>query len=248
MFKKLFLWILLIVVFGIVTIYVARNTLVERAVEEGSTYALGVETDLGSASLDMKAGSVELDNLAVSNPDGFEGGHFLTMKSGILAIETGSVFDDEIVVDSLILEGINLSFEQIDGKGNYAAILNHLKQLDFGSSESDQNIKIKLASIRDIEVGAVLNLLGQKKFEKSFAVENITLRNIGGDNGASLEKITAEIMQTIISKAASAGQNQFPDLFKANVSRMAEDKLEEVKTEAADKLKDAAGSLLGGDK
>jgi len=187
--------------------------------------------------------------IAVSNPEGFEGGHFLTMKSGILAIETGSVFDDEIVVDSLILEGINLSFEQIDGKGNYAVILNHLKQLDFGSSEdSDRKIQIKLASIRDIEVGAVLNLLGQKKFEKTFVVDNITLKNIGGNNGASLEKVTAEVMQAIISKAATVGQNNFPDLFKANVSQMAEDKLEEVKSEAKDKLKDAAGSLLGGDK
>ena len=249
MLKKILTATLALVVIGLIVIYVVRNTLVEHAVEEGSTYALGVETDLGSADLDLTGGNVELNDLVVFNPEGFETEKFLTMKSGMLDIETGSVFDDEIIVDSLILEGIRLSFEQVNDKGNYAILLNHLKQLDYGSSsESDQKIRIKMASIRDIEVKAVLNLMDQKKFEKSFAVENITLRNIAGESGASIEQISAKIMQAIISRASIAGRNQYPDLFKENIGRMAEDKVKEIESEVTDKLKNAAGALLGRDK
>ena len=83
MFKKILLWGVVLVVVALVAVYFVRNMLVEKAVEAGSAYALGVETDLGSAGLEIGGGSLELNNLDVSNPEGFTADNFLSLRHGM---------------------------------------------------------------------------------------------------------------------------------------------------------------------
>jgi len=130
MIKKLLMLVVLLVVVGLATVYFYRNALVEAAVEESGDYVLGVSTDLGSAGLDIRGGSVTLDNYSISNPDGFEGENFLSLEHGLLDVNSGSILDDEVVIDSLVLEGFRLNLEQIDKKGNYLTILDNLKKFE----------------------------------------------------------------------------------------------------------------------
>ena len=111
MVKKIMLGVFVVVVLGIAAAYIVRNILVERAVEVGSEYALGVKTDLGSASLELTGASLELNDLEIYNPEGFEGKNFMSLRRGVLDVDAGSVLDDEVVVDSFIIEGVRLHFE-----------------------------------------------------------------------------------------------------------------------------------------
>ena len=127
MLKKMVLSVVILAIVALVMVYLIRNMLVEKAVEAGSAYALGVETDLSSASLEISGGSLELNNLEISNPEGFTADNFLSLRKGIFDVDAGSVLDDEVVVDSFIIEGITLNLEQIDNKGNYQVLLDHIK-------------------------------------------------------------------------------------------------------------------------
>jgi hypothetical protein len=244
-FKKIVLVVILVIILAITVAYFVRNMLVEKAVEAGSTYALGVETDLGSAGLEIGGGSIELNNLNVSNPDGFQADHFLSLRHGMFSVDAGSILDDEVVVDSFIIEGITLNLEQIDRKGNYLVLMDNIKKLDLSSSEETQKFRIGLIALRDVNVTGSLNLLG-KKYEKSFKLDNFSLRNVGSDNGATISQVTATVVKALVTKALAAGNGVLPEGFGKNLSELKDQGIEKVKTEATDKLKDLGKSLTGG--
>jgi len=239
MFKKIALSVVILVIVVLVVAYFVRNMLVEKAVEAGSAYALGVETNLGSASLEISGGSVELNNLAVSNPEGFTTKEFLSLRRGMFAVDAGSVLDKEVKVDSFIIEGVTLNLEQIDRRGNYQVLLDNIKQLEIKSSGESQKFRIGLIALRDINVSGSLSLLG-KKAEKSFKLDNFSLRDVGSDNGAKISEVTATVVKTLITKALAAGGGLLPEGFGKNLSELKDQGVENVKTEAADKLQDLA--------
>ena len=105
MIKKIVFAVIILLIVGLAVAYFARNMLAEKAVEAGSEYALGVKTDLGSASLAISGGSLELNDFAVENPEGFTAKHFLELHRGSIAVDAGSVFDKQVRIDSLIIDG-----------------------------------------------------------------------------------------------------------------------------------------------
>jgi hypothetical protein len=247
MIKKILLWGLVLVVVGLGAAYFARNWLVEKGVEKGCTYALGVESDLGSARLELGGGSLDLNNLVIANPEGFSAENFMTLRRGVLDVDAGSVLDDEVVVDSLVIEGVRLNLEQIDNKGNYRVLIDHAKQIEMSSSEEEQKFRIGLVALRDIQVSGSLSALG-KTLEKSFTVDDFTLRNIGSDNGATIGQVTSKIVQAVVAKALTTGKGVLPDGFGQNLSDLKNEAVEKLQTEAEDKLKDLGKSLTGGEK
>ncbi len=233
------------IIIGIGGLYFYRNILVESAVEEGSSYALGVETDLGSAGLELSGGSLELDNFEVSNPEGFTADNFLVINNMILDVNEGSLLDDEVIIDSFVIDGLELNFEQIDAKGNYQQILNNIKKLNMSSSESsEQKFQIKKVSIRNISVNALYDILGNSG-EKKFEVKDITLKNIGGDNGATIGEITAKIVNAVTSKAIAANNNFPTEEYLKELGDKAGEVLKDVTDDAAEKLEELGKSIFG---
>ncbi len=235
--------LVIFIIVGLGSAYFYRNMIVESAVEEATTYALGVESDLGSASLEIGAGSVEFNNYSISNPEGYESDNFFEMNLGKLVLDAGSVFDEEIIVDTLLLDGIRLRIEQIDARNNIKEILDNIGKVDFGeSSESEQKMKIEHVAISDIGVDAKANIMG-KQLDKSFVVDNFTMSNIGGDKGATIAEVTSKVLKEILSRASTAGTAQFGiDVNVDNLKEEAKDKLESEAKEQLDKL---GGALKG---
>ncbi|MCK5126248.1 MAG: hypothetical protein KAR42_08320 [candidate division Zixibacteria bacterium] len=242
MIKKILGVVFILVIIGIGAAYIYRNMIVETTVEEATTYALGVDADLGSAGLDIGAGSLELNDYTIENPEGFEADNFFEMNLAKLVLDAGSVFDDEIVVDTLVLEGIRLSMEQIDTKNNIKAILDNIKKVDFGeSSDSDQKMKIKYAAIRDIGIDATATFMGKKQLDKSFVVDNFTMNDIGGDSGATIAEVTSKVLKEILTRASAAGTSQLG----IDVDKLKEEAKDKVESEVKSQLKGLGDKLKG---
>jgi uncharacterized protein involved in outer membrane biogenesis len=138
MIKKIALAAVIVLIVALVAVFLYRNILVKKAVEAGSTYALGVETDLASANLALPGGSLELDSLVIANPEGFASDCFLSLRRGMIDLEAKSILGKTVVIDSLVIEGVMLNLEQIDQKGNFLVLLDHIKRLDLSSSGEDR--------------------------------------------------------------------------------------------------------------
>jgi hypothetical protein len=249
MFKKIIFGLVILVVVVLAAAYFYRNMIVERAIEEGGNYALGVPTSLGSASLSIGAGSLDLDDYEVSNPKGFDDGDIFVVRHGYLDVDAGSIFDDQVVIDSLVLEGVKVNIEQDNDKGNYAVIMNNVKQKDFGqASESERKYRIGLIALRNVEVNAAINLLGKNQYQQSFSVDNFTIRDIGTDGGASVGRITAVVLREVLSRAVSEGRGRLPGQYSQKLKDISQGKLDEIKKDVVEEAKDLGKSLLGGDK
>jgi uncharacterized protein involved in outer membrane biogenesis len=230
--------VILLVVIGLGSVYFYRNALVETAVEESGDYVLGVSTNLESASLDIGGGSVALDDYSISNPEGFEGEHFLRLEHGLLAVNSGSILDDEVVIDSIVLEGFQLSLEQIDQKGNYLAILDNLRQFDVSSSsESERRLRINKVMLRDIGVEVSLTLMGQKQALKSFTVENIILENVGGTDGTSVGGLIKTVVTEILTKTTAGSKGLMGVDIDAQIDKLKDEGTTKLEEAAKDKLK-----------
>jgi len=233
--KKIFAVLIFLVAVAFLVFYLGRNLIVERAVEAGGEYALGVETSLASAEVGLTHGRCELNKYKIDNPEGFEQDNFLTINKFIFDIETGSIFDDAVVIDSFIVDGLVLNLEQNDAKGNYKQILDHIKKLDMNeSSEEESKVIIKKASFSELTLNTALTIMGKKQQEGSYTVEGFELNNIGGDEGMTTSQLTAFLVKTLINKALSSGK------LPANLSG----KVEELKNEGQEKLKEGLNKLF----
>jgi hypothetical protein len=239
MFKKILIVILLIFVIAVAGIYIGRSYIVKSAIETGSEYGLGVKTTLGSANLDLGGRSIVLNDYEVSNPEGYNGEFIMNIKHGMIDLGEGSIFADETRIDSLIFNGVNLSFEVKDQKGNFSVIQEKIKKIGMeSSSENEHKFFIKKLAVRNIKVDAALDFLKQKK-SMTFTVDNIIMENIGGDVGVTLSEIAAKLMKTLINRAKSSGSNSIPEMFNLD-----SEKLDELKSDVKDRVKDFGGSLL----
>ncbi len=245
MLKKIILWSVIIIVIGLIVAYFTRNYLVARAIESASSHALGVETELGSASLGIGAGKLELSDFEARNPEGFDSTNIVRMQSVVLDVDEGSIFDDQFVVDSLVLDGIYVDLEQKNQRGNWNIVMDNIKKYTAGETSSEgQRIRIKKVDIRNIAVNAMLELVG-KKYQESFSVDNITLTNVGGESGSTIGQITAQVFRAILTRSVTSGKGHLPGDFGDVLSGAKEEAKSKIESEVKNKLEELGGSITG---
>jgi len=128
--KKVVLFIGAFLVIGLVGVYLSLGSLVRTAVQKGGTYALGVETTLGSADVNPFGGRLGLNELTVRNPPGFEGESFLRMQAARVVVPPTSLTSERVGVTRLILEGFTVDLESKGpGNSNYGVLLENLEKL-----------------------------------------------------------------------------------------------------------------------
>jgi len=237
MLKKILLLILLVIVIGLTAAYFYRNMLVEAAVEKSGTYVLKVDTNLGSASLDLGGGSLSLSDYTIDNPAGFEGDHFLKLDHAMVAVNSGSLLDDEVVIDSIVLEGFRLSLEQIDRKGNYLTLLDNLKKFNVSSdSESSKKLKVKKVALRDIGADLSLSLMGKVSEKKSFVLDDFTLKDVGGADGTTTSGLIKTVIGELLTRVGKSGPLKGLDL-DSQVDKLKDEGTKKIEETAKDKLK-----------
>ncbi len=248
MLRKIIVWGIVVVVVLLAGAYFTRNYIVEQAVEEGSTRSLGLSTDLGSAGLSLGAGSLDLNAYRISNPDGFEADHIFAIEHSMVGLQEGSVFDDVIIVDSLIIEGVRVNIEQKDTRGNYSTLMDNIRSMAAGPSESGQTqLRIQRVALRDIQVSLAIMALGETRYEKNLTLDNFTIDGVGTDGGATIGQVATRVVREVMQRAISEGQSQYPDIFSGKVEEAIDKAKETIESEVSDKLKDIGKSITGGE-
>ena len=84
--------------------------------------------------------------------------------------------------------------------------------------------------------------------DKTYSLEEISMKNLGGDDGATIGEITAKLMQTIIKKAAADGRGILPDDFSKNLSGVTDGGLKKIGSDISEGVEKLGKSLFGGKK
>lgn len=196
--------VLAIPILIVLLVFLRLDQFVEKGVEIGGRNALGVNTELGGASVSLFKGSVELRELDVANPEGFSSPSFV--KAGLIRFDMSpaELRKKELYVEEITLQGPEFTYEMKDGRSNFGVFMERLKgeetpegQPKPPSEGEPIKLKVDLVRIADAKVHV---LVAGRSVEASVPV--IEIRNIADENGNAIP--ADQIVRVILEKVAGS--------------------------------------------
>ena len=133
---RIILAVLVLIVIAVVVVYFSIDGIIKSQVQARATEALGVPTYLQNASLDIFGGSLTLNGLVVANPPGYQGKYLLTMGSGTVTVDTGSLLKSTVQIPEIYLNNIHITLDQSGLTSNLTDVLANAHKYSMASSST----------------------------------------------------------------------------------------------------------------
>mgnify|MGYP003577027314 CR=1 FL=1 len=133
----LVLVLVVLVAVGAVVVFRSVDTIAERVIERGGTYALGAETTVASADVGIMDGTFAMTGLNVANPEGgYTSPYFMNLPSAGVAVSLRSLLEDTVELPELTIGAVDMYIDGTGGTPNYKRILENIKKLESSSDKS----------------------------------------------------------------------------------------------------------------
>ena len=212
-FLRILIVIVVLIVLAIVVFLVAGDQLIKAGVEKGASSALKVPVELGSIHLSVLGGKVELQNLAVHNPTGYEIPTLLKLGDGKVKVTIGSLMSDKVNIDYITLDNVEVSIEQKGLSTNLNDILKALPKS--GEQPSAQQtpgkkLVIKTLDINNVNVTVKLLPIPGKMDKVTLKLAPIRMTDLGTDNKMDMATLSSKILVAIAEGIAKQGTGLLP--------------------------------------
>jgi hypothetical protein len=206
--------IVVLLVIIILAVALFGGNMIKAGVEIGASTALDVPVTLDEASLSLFAGKLELEDLQINNPPGFEHEKLLTMGRVHVNVALTSLASDTVVIQDMIFDEVTLVIEQKGLKTNLQTILDSLPEADpeeepaeHGKDEEKpaKNLKIANLEIKNVHVKANLLPIPGKVDTVTFNLSPIVMTDLGSDDKMTIAKLTSKILIAIAKGVATDG-------------------------------------------
>lgn len=200
---KIVIVLLVLVAAGVVGVALFANQAVKAAVESAGSKELHVPVLVGKANASLLAGSVDLRSITVKNPEGYSGPALLTLTDVGIEAETGSLLSDQIVIDSMTLDGMEVFVEQNGLKNNLYEVIEPLRH---PHEPTGKTLVIDNLTISEILVHVNLPALpGQQAQSIDFKIAPITMTGLGRnermDTAILISKVLLAVAQGVANQA-----------------------------------------------
>lgn len=205
--KKIAIILAALVLLAFLSVGLFIDSIVASAIEGAATSALGVETEVGSTDVGLLSGGLALSNLRIANPPGYETPHLLTLGHVDARISVGSLWDDTIVTERILLEDLSVNAETRGGKLNFEVVRENVRRT--GSAKPSGEGAGKTVKRFVIDELLIRNTTAQVKtpiLNLSTEIPEIRLTDIGKEGGRGVSH--SELAQLIlkeVEKAATKG-------------------------------------------
>lgn len=189
----------------------------QAVVEHGGTYAMGVETTVGSMDVALTKGTVEMGELIIANPAGFDTAQFFVLDTASAQMDINSLNSDAIIIPTVRLSGLNVTLDKGNDPSNYNQILENLSRFEAGegapadASKEGKNVIIKSLILEDINI-SLANMPGVELLAGDVAINipQIELQNIGEQESMNAGDIFGLVIKTVMAAAVEAGGGIIP--------------------------------------
>jgi hypothetical protein len=210
-----FALLVILIVIGVVVLFSAIDSIAEKGIERGGTYALGVATEVDGADVGLFSGTFSMGELTVANPEGYPSERFMTLPSLDVQLDTSTATSDTIVVPSLELGTIGVTLDGTGGTPNYSVILDNLKKFEGdggGDTPADPSSEGPKFVVNSLVIGGaavkVTNFTGIQQLtgDVDIDVPRIELKDVGSAEPLTTSELISLIVKTVMSTTvANAG-------------------------------------------
>ncbi|MCK5225363.1 MAG: AsmA family protein [Planctomycetes bacterium] len=202
--------ILILLIGTIIMINLFSGQAVKLAIETAATKTLNVKVTLDDADLSILSGKLTLEDLQISNPAGYQHDKLLKLENGQISVNIGSLLDDEVIVKSIKLDGVDIVLEQRGVSGNNLQDI--IKQIPAGEKTKSESKKLHINNleITNIKVDVKLLPLPGKVDTLTLKLDDIKMQNLGSDNKLDMAKLSSKILLAITGGIAEKGAGKLP--------------------------------------
>lgn len=231
--RRLLVLAVVLVALVVGALFLFLEPAVVAVVEKGGTHALGVETRLADAKIGFLSGEFGLSGLSVDNPPGFEADHFLDMSVTDVQVAMGSLMTDRVEIPRVLVSGVSLVLERNANGTNYDVLLENLERLSGpkqdgeppaegegdgeppAEEEGAPGKKLVIGELVLREIGAEVSLfaVGGERTTIPIHLPEITIRNLGGEEGATVDVVYSQLIEELLEAVVAAGGDRLPAEF-----------------------------------
>ena len=137
-FLKVVLWIVVIlaVLLGVTMLFLDRVIL--HGFNTAAPAVLGVDASLGEAQVKLLRGYASLKNLHIGNPEGFKTDGIFDLGEVMVDVDMKSLPTDTIVIDRILVQGAEVTYEQGLLGNNIGALLDQLAKEEEEEKEEEK--------------------------------------------------------------------------------------------------------------
>ncbi len=246
---RIVLGFVLVIVLAIAAVLLGIDSIAKSAVQKGASYALGVETTLGSIDVRLLDGQIIMDDLNIANPEGFTSPRLVHTGHLDVQVDLASVLSETVEVRKFELDGLEMHIEQKLGGSNVSKIMDNIKRLskDEGKGEDtdkaepvsqgpSKQVKVKRILIKNVVAHFHLPVGPALKVE----VPTIELTDVSSDGaGGVTGQLVSQIFPAILKAVLESAQGIVPADFLEGL----DEELLELGGEALEQTKKVAGEV-----
>ena len=266
--KRVILGIVILIVLAVVLVFVFINPIAKSAVEGGASKALGVQTSLGSIKISPLSGRVLMNELIISNPEGFVSTSLVDAGKFDIRVEPGSLLSDTLVIRKFEIDGLQMHIEQKLPFSNVAKIMENIKGSSTSGDKAEKSksegkkVKADLIVIKNVVVYFYLLPGASKTGVVEVKVPQLELKNVSSEGKGNVAgQLVSQLFPALLASVIKQGQGLVPTDFlndlDSQVAGLAESlgaeatKLIEgldttIKDAGLDKTTEEAGKAVGG--
>jgi hypothetical protein len=191
--------LIVLAVVGIVGVFVFADRVVASAVKSAGSNILHVGVDVGGADVSILSGSVDLQNIAVANPPGYEGPTLLKLQRVDVAADGRSLLTDEVRIRTMTLDNMEVFIEQKGLQNNLYQVIEPLRE---PHEATGKRLIIDSLEINDITVHASLTGIPGRPPSASFTLPRIAMTELGRSEKMDTAMLIGKVLLAVAAGIA----------------------------------------------
>lgn len=191
------------------------GSLIKRGVEQVGPRITQTSVTLRDVDISLLSGRAKLEDLTVGNPKGFQTPSAFRLHNATVRLDWKSVLSDTIVIEEILIDGPEITFEGTPAGSNLGTIRDNAKA--FAPAESSEKapapkrdaqqgsgkkVVIKQFTMTNARANMWVRAGGFETKAQSVTLPDIRLKNIGdASGGASVQEVIATLLTSIANSA-----------------------------------------------
>jgi hypothetical protein len=220
--RKLFLYggiaaavVVVAIIGGVVFLASNLDGLVKKAIETAGSEVAGVKVTVGDVKISLTEGKASISGLSVANPAGFSTPTAFTLGQISVAIDTGSVTGNPVVIKDVSVAKPEVTYEMAGSGSNIDAIQKNVAAKTGGGDKKAADKPAKGGDEKKLIIdrlavsgGTVTLATAVPGVKGSAPLADIVLTGIGRKSGgATGGEIAAQLLDAITKSALKSAQS-----------------------------------------